>query len=392
MKRSYFTLGYRNLTRRKSRTLLTLLGVVLAIGFTVGLLSISEGFMSSFDRIMGATGPELFIVPKGQGNIPFPMSMGCSGGALEERTASVVSGIKGVYTAEPLIRMFASKKNAAGMLGDMPMMTFAVPPETFFRLRPRATIAKGRALRKSDKNAHLAGAVLAKNLELEPGDTLSVGGVPFTVVGILARGDDTYDYFGYIPLAAAQEIRELPDKACGIMVKLDKPTDAGRVARRITALYPNVDIQSMEEIGKHFKRMMMMSQAVHFAVSCFALLIGVLFVATTMIMSVSERVREFATIRVIGASRGYILRMIMSEALLLSFLGGLGGLVLGYALSKGIDYANYVYFRESFVKTFISLKIIGVAMGVSLLIGTFAGILPALTILRKPMAENLRYE
>jgi len=392
MKRSYLTLGYRNLTRRKSRTLLTLLGVVLAVGFTVGLLSISEGFMSSFDRVMGTAGPELFVVPQGQGKMPFPMSMGCSGGALDEKSASVISGIPGVITAEPMIRMFASKKDAPGMLGDMPMMTFAVPPETFFKLRPDAKIKQGRALRKSDNRVHVAGFVMAQNLELKVGDMLLVGGEEFEVIGILERAGQPYDYFGYIPLTSAQQIRELQGKACGMMVKLDSPANSDSVQKRIRVLFPNVDIQSVEEIAEKFQSMMMMSQAVHFAVSCFALLIGVLFVATTMIMSVSERVREFATVRVIGASRGYVVKMIMAESLMLSVLGGVGGCILGYGLSKGIDWLNYIYFRESFMQTWVSPKILIIAMAVSLLIGTFAGILPALNILKKPMAENLRYE
>ena len=392
MKRSYLTLGFRNLTRRKSRTLLTLTGVALAIGFTVGLLSISEGFMKSFDRVMGTSGPELFVVPQGQGKMPFPMSMGCAGGALEERSVSVMGGIQGVTMAEPMIRMFASKKDAPGMLGDMPMLTFAVPPETFFRLRPDAKIKHGRAMRKSDNRVYIAGFVLAQNLELKLGDSLLVGGESFRVTGIMDRAGQPYDYFGYVPLAAAQQIRELDGKVCGVMVKLDNPARAKDASRRIKALFPKVDIQSVEEIADSFQDMMMMSQAVHFAVSCFALLIGVLFVATTMIMSVSERVREFATIRVIGASRGFVVKMIMAESLILSLLGGAAGCLLGYGLSKGIDWLNFVYFRESFMQTWVSPKILIIATAVSLLIGTFAGIVPALAILKRPMAENLRYE
>ena len=66
--KNHYTLGYRNLTRRKSRTILTMLGVILAIGFTVGLLSISEGFMKSFDKMFAANGPEIFVMPKGESN------------------------------------------------------------------------------------------------------------------------------------------------------------------------------------------------------------------------------------------------------------------------------------------------------------------------------------
>ena len=392
MKSSYLTLGYRNLTRRKSRTLLTLLGVVLAIGFTVGLLSVSEGFMRSFDKFMGSQGPEMYVVPPGQGHVPFPMALSCGGVNIDEDAAQYISGIPGVRVAEPLVKLFAYKRGKKSFMGDMPQFVFAVPPDTFFRLRPTAKMLKGRPLRGGDKFTMVLGGTMAKNLEVHLGDRLDADGRMFTVVGIMKKADEPFDYLGYVPLKTAQTLRESPDKVCGIMVKLDNPRKVDDVKKRIHKMFPKLGIMTVDEIVSKAKSMMTMTQAVHFAVSCFALIIGVLFVACTMIMSVSERVREFATLRVIGASRGYVRKMIISESLILSLLGGVGGCLLGFGLSKLMDWINYLTFGETFLKTYVSLKIFSIAFVIVLLIGTFAGLVPARMILKKDPAESLKYE
>jgi putative ABC transport system permease protein len=251
---------------------------------------------------------------------------------------------------------------------------------------------RGRPLRENDNQTLVAGWMMAQNLKLKPGDTLDVSGRTFKVVGVLKRGNHPFDMLGYIPLKTAQRIREQPGKICAVVAQIKSPRDVAPVKARIKAMFPKVDVQDVEQIAERAKGMMVLTQAVHFAVSCFALFIGVLFVATTMIMSVSERVRELATLRVIGASRGYITKMIMAESLCLSLLGGALGCGLGYLLSKGIDHLIRLSMGETFMRTFVSPKIFLIALAISLLTGTFAGLLPVRMIMKKQLAESLRYE
>ena len=392
MKSSYLTMGYRNLTRRKSRTGLTLLGVVLAIGFTVGLLSISEGMMRSFDTMFGMQGPKLYMLPAGNKKVPMPMAFMCGGKALDENYVAVINGLEGVKIAEPVVQLFATKEGEGLLTGDMPQMVLGVPPEDFFENRPDAKLAQGRALKPSDKYSVVVGHIMASNLQLKAGDELGVGGKKFRVAGVLEKGGAPYDLMGYIPLRTAQAIREQPGKVCAIIIKLKSPRYTDRIKKDVSRLFPVADIQDMTEIVERAKGMMALAQAVHFAVACFALIIGVLFVATTMIMSVSERVREFATLRVIGASRGYITKMIMAESLCLSVIGGILGCGFGYALSKIIDVLIRLSVGETFMRTFVSPKIFLIAAAISLLTGTFAGLLPVRMIMKRQLAESLRYE
>lgn len=392
--KSHIILAKRNLTRRKSRTLLTMIGVILAVGFTVGLLSISEGFMRSFDKMFGAGGPEVYVMPKGGGNMP--LHMHCGGPGIDEGVADLVAAAPGVKVAEPAVSLMAtssSQKSKGTMMRGMPALVFGVPPSTFAVMHPDSKIETGRFMRDGDAYTIVAGEKFAENQGVVVGDNLDIGEHTVKVVGILKPGGMIDDYVGYIPLKSAQEIREKPGKVCQIFVKIDNIKDADKVKENIKAmLHGKYDVATVAEALDKARQMMAMTQAVHFGISCFSLMIGVLFVATTMIMSVSERMREFATLRVIGASKSFIRKLIVTESLILSCMGGMFGFVLGVILSKIINIIINRTVGETFIHTYISLKLFLIGLAISLLIGTFAGLLPARMIMKKELAESLRYE
>lgn len=393
MKSSHITLGYRNLTRRKSRTLLTMTGVILAIGFTVGLLSISEGFMKSFDEMFSSDEPEIFVLPPGDANTPFPMQ--CLGSGIDQRIAIMIGAVPNVKYAEPAARLMASAgkgKGKGSMMQGVPMIVFGIRPESFMLVHPRAKMLAGRLLRDGDGKTLMLGNKYAQNMGASVGDTLEIEGIKFKVVGVLKEAGEIYDFMGYLPLKTAQAVREQPDKVCQIFVKLKDVSKTDETVKTIKKMYPKNDIQTAQEMIGKAKEMMATAQAVHFGVSCFALIIGVLFVATTMIMSVAERTRELATLRVIGASRWFITKMIMTESLILSVIGGFLGFAFGVLLSNIINMLMSSAFGDSFMHPYISFKLFLIGFGVSVLIGALAGILPARMIMKKQLAESLRYE
>jgi len=387
--KSYVMLGYRNLSRRRSRSLLTVLGVVLAIGFTVGLLSISEGFMSSLDELAKGTGPSLFLRPKGGAKMPF----GMQGTAfLDARLEKIVRGIPGVEHVEPVYQAFSVDGGSTGF-GPMMTMVSGLRAKEFFDVRPQARVAKGRFYKDGDGNVVVLGAMVAENAKKKVGDTLElISGQKLRVIGVMEKSGEPFDYFAYSPLDALQGIYHDPGRVSYFLVKHEDGASVERVAALLRRAFPKLDVQTVQELVTSAKKMMSMARAVHFGVSCFALVIGVLFVACTMIMSVSERIREFATLRVIGASKGFIVKMVLAESLLLSAIGGFSGCVFGYILSKLIDLLIFHFVGDTFLHTLVSPRIFMTGFMIALLIGTFAGIFPGRMILRRNLAESLRYE
>ncbi|MFA6451185.1 MAG: ABC transporter permease [bacterium] len=387
--KSYIVLGYRNLSRRKSRSLLTAVGVVLAIGFTVGLLSISEGFMKSFDQMLDSSGPNLFLRPKGGSKMPF----GMQGTAfLDAKLEKIIRGIPGVNNVEPVYLAFSVDGATAGF-GAMMTMVSGMRGDTFFKVRPTAKIAQGRFYKENDGKVVVLGSIVAENSKKRIGESLElISGQSLKVIGILEKTGEPFDYFAYAPLATVQNIYSDPNRVSYFLIKTDSNVSTEKVSALLRRAFPQHDVQTMQELIKDAKKMMSMARAVHFGVSCFALLIGVLFVACTMIMSVSERVREFATLRVIGASKGFVAKMILSESLMLSAVGGFFGCCFGYLLSKVIDALIFHFVGDTFLRTFVSPRIFITGFLIALLIGAFAGLFPGQMILRRNLSESLRYE
>ncbi|HOO56297.1 MAG TPA: ABC transporter permease [bacterium] len=388
--KSYILLGQRNLFRRRSRSFLTVLGVILAIGFTVGLLSISEGFMASLDEILVSSGPDLFVMPKGGSKMP----MGMQGTALlDENLIQIIRGIPGVHYAEPIYMVFSVDGEGAGF-GSMMTMVSGHTHENFFNIRPNAKLKEGRFFDSDDEgNVVVLGGLVAENTKKKIGDELElISGHKLKVIGILETADDPFDFFAYAPIRSMQKLYGDPDKVSYFLVKSDDDKDPGDVAPLLEKAFPNLDIQTVTELVSEAKRMMSIARAIHFGVSCFALVIGVLFVACTMVMSVAERIREFAMLRVIGASRNFVMKMILSESVLLSAVGGVFGCVFGIVLSKLIDLLIGHFVGETFVKTLVSPRIFITGILIAVLIGTLAGIIPAIMILKRNLADSLRYE
>ncbi len=369
--------------------MLTIAGIMLAIGFTVGLLSISEGFMRSIDELFEGPGLDLMVSPRYTTRLPF----GFQGPAtLDETLAVPLRKVPGVKSVEPAY--FGISPDGGGADFAHPMTIVAgIPAASFSDVHPDANVIEGRFFNDRDGHVVVLGAMVAKNTNKKIGDTISlITGPKLVIVGILERKNRTYDYMAYAPYATMQRIFDGEGRATFFSVKVMDGEKIDTVAARIRKQFKTVDVQSTDELVSSMKKMMSVARVVHLSISCFALIIGVLFVACTMVMSVSERVREFATLRVIGSSGRFIIKLIVTESVMLSAIGGVAGCLFGFGLSRIIDFVTARSFGDSIFTTLTSPRIIATGMAISVLIGVIAGIIPAWMILRKNLSECLRYE
>jgi putative ABC transport system permease protein len=123
-----------------------------------------------------------------------------------------------------------------------------------------------------------------------------------------------------------------------------------------------------------------------------SLLIGVLFILSTMLMAVSERVREIGTMRAIGVHRNFIFRMIITESTMTSLVAGAIGCFGGYLLSRVITFGISEGMNVSYLQAMVTPRIIVLGMVISLIMGVLAGLYPAWRISRSNIVEALRYE
>ena len=171
------------------------------------------------------------------------------------------------------------------------------------------------------------------------------------------------------------------------------PTMAKETADAINNL-SSADLfaQTSEEIAGVVKNLISMARAIHLSVASIALLIGVLFVLSTMLMAVSERTKEIGTMRAIGVRRSTIFRLIVTESLITGVLAGGIGCLGGVGLSRLMTWAIHRFAGAAFLQAEASPRLLGAGLLIAVLIGILAGLYPAWRISKTNIVEALRYE
>ena len=378
-----FTFALKNLGRRKIRTGLTLLGIAIAIAFVFVLFSVSggtEALVGNAKRL----GPDIDVrIAEGGG---FQTGMG---GYLDDNYATVLARIDGVRTAAPIILSEATGDEGQG-LG----FTFLLGmiPHDAKEIYGDLKISEGRSLTDNDSDNFVIelGYRISETNSLNVGDNFSFREENFEVAGILAETGGVVDLFGLIPLSTFQSILGTENKASNIWLWVEDNENIQAMVSEIENRYPELKATEGITILKQTEDFMKFGDAIRLVVAGIALLIGALAAMNTVTMSTVERTREFGAMRSLGASNGYVFKLVLIESTLLCTIGGLLGCLLGYAGSMIIG---------RFVSNFIGINIIAItlripliAIGIAVTVGVIAGIYPAWRISRQQIVESLRYE
>lgn len=383
------TIAIRNLTRRRTRTILTILGVAIAIAFTVAILSFSEGLMASFENSMAQQGADIFIVPKEAEAYPYPDVAAFVGSFPEELLDEIeqLDNVKATYPVFTAIPMdFMPDKP-----GAMPIL-YGVTPKYFSEVVPYLKLREGRLLGVADQNTLVTGSGIAQVAELGLGSQLEFRGQQFEVVGIFEPSGGMDDGMLFAPLRSLQQAYDRQGQLTYVPVKVKDIAQAEATAQQISDTWPAVSAQSMKSIVDRMSELMGIVRAAHAGLSAIALLIGILFILSTMLMAVAERVKEIGTMRAIGVHRRFIFRMVVSESLVTGLIAGAIGCLGGYLLSQVITYVMSEFFGLTYFAPLVSLRIFAIGIGIALGVGVLAGLYPAWRISKTNIVEALRYE
>jgi putative ABC transport system permease protein len=369
---------------------LTVLGVAIAIAFTVTILSISEGLAASFENSIAKQGADIVIVPKEAEAYPFPDVAAFVGSFPEEILGEIVQvdnvrTVFPVFTAIPMDFM-------PDKPGAIPIL-FGVTPEYFPEVTSYLALAQGRLIEEGDDHTMVAGSGIANVTALELGSQLEFRGQLFEVVGILAPSGSMDDAMLYAPLRSLQKTYDKEGQLTFVPVKVEDITRAEETAREISSRWDNIiSAQTQKALVDKFSDLLGIADAANAGLSAVALLIGILFILSTMMMAVGERVKEIGTMRAIGIHKSFIFRMVVTESLIVSLIAGVIGCLAGYALSLAITYALTEFFGLTYFAPLVSLNIFLIGMGIALGVGILAGLFPAWRISRTNIVQALHYE
>ncbi len=359
----------RNILRQPTRTLLTVVGIGVALMAIVLLGAMSDGLIDAFDGMMIGGGAHLIGIER-------DASVDLS--KIDEDIVRRIAMSPGVQAAEGFLTGYTT-------LGDLPFfIVFGYQPRGLsIRTFP---IVEGEPL--STNRQIILGRVAATNLRKQVGQTVRIFNSTFKIVGIYETGVAFQDGGGVVTLRDAQNLFGQTRKVSFLGVWLQDPEQADIVKQDIEARFPQVSLGQASTFTENLVDMQMM-KASTWGIALMAIIVGGLGMTNTMVMSVIERTREIGVLRALGWRKRRVLGMIVRESVALSLLGGIAGTLVGVLLGYAL---NLHPLMQGFFRMEYSVGLFAQAFGVALVLGVIGGVYPAWRASNLQPVEALRYE
>ena len=384
-------LALLSLLRRKVRSLVTALGVAVAVGTLFLLLCFQRGYQDGLKTELDRLGAHLIVVPKG---CPYDAASIALHGAswpcyLKSAYLSEVEQTPKVLAAAPvLMNAFFDEKTGG-------QSVYCGVNEKILALRPGWRFSAGGF--PKEPGGILIGSELAKNRGWTLGQNVSLPGIENGVgeiVGVLAPTQGPDDLFVYLPLADAQRLFERPGALTHILVRLESPDDVDSVTGELRGCEAGLEM-TVVPLAHLFETIQGLVRATRLLLGCIALsaLLGAgAGVANTILMAVSERTREIGVLRAVGMTPGGVFALIWLETVALCVLGGLLGIGLALLAASGTEawlrgLLPYVP-TDRLIAPSLSLSLLCLAVGPVL--GSLAALLPAFRAARLSPALAMR--
>jgi putative ABC transport system permease protein len=404
-------IAWKGLAKNKLRSLLTMLGVIIGVSAVIIMIAISAGAEAAIEEEITSLGSNLVFVQANFQRGGF--GPGGGGGNTQGLTyddayaiVDEVSGVQGMVVEQNTSQTIKA--------GNIAIDSVSVLGSTMdFPSVRDMEIAEGRYINQIDvdrgQEVVVLGADIAEELFGDTpavGQVISIGNVKHTVVGVFDPkgqvGDIDYDSRVYIPITVIFEkftdnmfARVMGDRVRMIYVELEEDSDLDDVILQIELLLAKRHevsleepdfvittqqdiIQTQEATTEAFRNLLAWVAAV-------SLLVGGIGIMNIMMVSVTERTREIGIRQAIGASPADIRWQFLTEALLLSLVGGLIGVITGVG-------GSWLFNAISTMRTVVVTSSILLAFGSAAGVGIFFGFYPANKAAQLDPIEALRHE
>ncbi len=381
-----------SLWANKTRSILTMLGVVIGVAAVIAMVAIGNGASQQMNDVMSGLGTNMIFIRPGAPNSGGVRQSAGSGAtltladirAIEDECWTIETVAPQVSTTAQLI--YENRNWSSQVVGSTP---------GFFTIRGYEANS-GRLLDEEDERSAskvcVIGATVAEELfgTADPvGQSVRVMKIPFEIVGVLApkgqsamgqNQDDTV----IVPITTAQRRLIKSQIADSIGAAFVQVRDAsmldGAIAEMRSLLRQrhrlelgkddDFELNNMTQMVESMQRSTQVMTLLLGAVASISLVVGGIGIMNIMLVSVTERTREIGIRMAIGACAGDIRRQFLLEALLLSMAGGIVGITLGAAASVGVT--HFLAWPTS-----VSGGAVALAAGFSCCVGVFFGLYPA---------------
>ncbi|OGJ13363.1 hypothetical protein A3K82_00535 [Candidatus Pacearchaeota archaeon RBG_19FT_COMBO_34_9] len=402
----FFILALNNLKRRKLRSWLTVIGIVIGIAAVVGLISIGQGLQEAVNEQFASLGADKITIMGKAGGMISPFASEISSKPLTERDIEIIREISGVEIVSGLLM----KSLEAEFKGEKKnILVYGIEPEEYSEMFESVyTFYKGRALDSEDKSKIILGYNVAnKDFEkkIGVGDKIKINEREFEVVGLLEKiGDPSDDSSIILNIDSLKEMIGNEEIVSMIFAKINPGADIDKVAEEIEKQMKKERdeklneepktfvVQTSEQLLEAFGNILGIVQAVLVGIAAISLFVGGVGIMNTMYTSILERTKEIGIMKAIGAKNTNILTIFLFEAGLIGLIGGVIGVSIGIGIAKATELIAMEALGTRWLKASANLSIYIGALIFAFLIGVISGTIPALRASKLKPVDALRYE
>ncbi len=387
----------------KVRSFLTLLGVVIGVSSVTILISLGQGLKNDVSNLIQGFGTNVIVTLSGQVNPEGGQQSQNPANfltldILTEKDTRDIQSLDDVTVAAALSPVagnlkFEDKMASPAIFGSQPNVIKA-----FETLK----IDEGRMFKADDGNVIVLGSAPTTQLfgeEVDPiGEKILLGKDEFLIVGSFKKPKTTaligseLANMSMIPFNTATKLNNGNVKIVRIVSKARDDADVNKVKDEIfDTLLANHDgeedftVLTQEDLLGLFNRFLNLATSMVSAIASISLVVGGIGIMNIMFVTVSERTREIGIRKAVGATKGAILVQFLTEAVVVTLVGGIIGLGIAYGVGE-------IVASQTSLRPDITADVILLAVGISSAIGLIFGLWPAIRAARKDPIEALRYE
>lgn len=401
------TNAFRSIWTKKTRSILTMLGVIIGVAQIIALIGLGNGVKKSVSDEVTQLGTNVLFLLPGKlqdSNGGFNPSASVGASTITESDLAFLKQQSEISELSPISLLagtpVAGDKQASGV------MTVAVEPP-LFSILTTVQLEAGRYLTSADNKDKSKVLVMGQKVstQLFPGvdnadvvgKSVSIGKNTFTIVGVVNDkqsnspfGNDSYGSMTFMPYQTGRAVNE-NTQIFRIVMKLDPNIDAKIFAKTLKQDFidrhgvEDVTVFSQEDLLKVVDNILSLITTAIVGLASISLIVGGIGIMNIMLVAVSERTKEIGLRKALGATRASILTQFLTESAIISLLGG--------AIGVGIvSLASIIVKQKANLDIVIDWHSILIATSFSLGVGLLFGLLPAFRAARKDPIDALRYE
>jgi putative ABC transport system permease protein len=395
------------LLANKARSGLTILGIVIGIGSVIAMIAIGEGSKSTIESSIQSLGSNLIMVtPGSQKKIGVQVSQGRgSSQTLTKDDAEAIKEISYVKNVAPEVSsryqvIYKGNNTNTSIIGTtdsyMEVKSIEIDKGYFFTSQQVKSMARVAVVGPTVRDD-----LFGEDEDVDPtGQKIKINGMEFQIIGMTVEkggtGFSNADNVIYIPLTVAQQYFTGGSYVSTINVQAIDQDSMTVAQEEITSLLlqrhnisdsasADFSIMNQADIVETASSVTSTFTMLLGAVASISLVVGGIGIMNMMLTTVTERTKEIGLRKAIGAKRKDINNQFLGEAIMLTFLGGIIGIILGWAVSV-------LVYQFGSIATKVSSESIILAFGVSGAIGIIFGYYPASRASKLNPIECLRYE